>query len=284
MSAALQPRATEFAFGAGDHAALSRLAYEEAGIVLPPNKAQLVYGRLARRVRACGLASFAAYIELIESDADERVRAVDALTTNHTSFFRENHHFEHFAADCWPALDKRLAAGGRVRLWSAACSSGEEPYSLLMTLLGADRRRAAALARADFRLLATDLSTDILAAARAGRYSGQTIGTIPADLRAAWLERSDTGGTVRAEMRALAAFRQLNLLGDWPIRNPFDAIFCRNVMIYFDAPTKARLQSRLADHLAPGGYLYIGHSERLAPEVAPRFVNEGRTIFRKVGA
>ena len=281
-AAAERPR--EFAFSAADHQAISAFAYREAGIVLSPTKGQLVYGRLVRRLRACGLDSFAAYIALLDADGDERVNAVDALTTNHTSFFREGHHFEHFTGQVWPALRDRLAAGGRVRLWSAACSSGEEPYTWLMAMAGKDRSVAQQLARQDFRLLATDLSTDILAAARAGLYSAETVRTVPAALRASWFR--DAGGEVevRPELRALASFRRLNLLGDWPMRQKFDAIFCRNVMIYFDDPTKARLQARFADQLVPGGHLYIGHSERLAPDVAPRFTCLGRTIFRKVAA
>lgn len=273
----------EFAFSADDHAAISRLAYEEAGIVLPPGKAQLVYGRLVRRVRACGLSGFAPYVALLATDGDERACAIDALTTNHTSFFRESHHFEHFTRHAWPPLDDRLASGGRVRLWSAACSSGEEPYSLVMAALGKDRRAVEQLARRDFRVLATDLSTDILAAARAGRYSAETIRTVPGELRTAWVRRVEDEAEVRPELRALIAFRQLNLLRAWPMRQRFDAIFCRNVMIYFDEATKARLQSRLADTLAPGGFLYIGHSERLSANVAPRFTCIGRTMFQKVG-
>ena len=274
-------REMEFAFDAADHAAISRLAYDEAGIVLPPGKAQLVYGRLARRVRACGLDGFGAYVALLDEDEGERARAIDALTTNHTSFFRENHHFEHFVAHAWPALNERLAGGGRVRLWSSACSSGEEPYSLVMAALGRDRRAAEQLARRDFRVLATDLSTDILAAARAGCYSAETIKTVPGDLRAAWVERAGDEAQIRAEVRSLIAFRQLNLLKPWPMRQPFDAIFCRNVMIYFDEATKARLLSRLADCLVPGGFLYIGHSERLSPDIAARFTCIGRTMFQK---
>jgi chemotaxis protein methyltransferase CheR len=273
----------EFAFEPEDHTAIARLAYEEAGIVLQPTKAQLVYGRLARRIRACGLTGFADYIALIQEDSEERTHAIDALTTNHTSFFRENHHFEHFIESCWPPLKKRLATGGRVRLWSAACSSGEEPYSLLMALLGTDRQSAGALAKQDFRLLGTDLSTDILGSARAARYHADTVKTIPPALREVWVGKGEAGGAqLHPLLRQLATFRYLNLLGDWPMRNKFDAIFCRNVMIYFDDETKARLQSRLADHLAVGGFLYIGHSERLAPDVAGRFSWIGRTTFQKV--
>lgn len=276
-------RDEEVAFGTADHAAIAKLAYAEAGLVLAPSKSQLVYGRLARHVRACGLRDFADYIALIEDDAEERARAVDALTTNHTSFFRENHHIDHFATEAWPALRHRLAGGGRVRVWSAACSSGEEPYTLMMAALGLDRTAARSLAGTDFRLLATDLSASSLAAAREGWYTQDTARTIPAGLRSLWTQPAEDGGVEIVEaVRAAVAFRALNLLRDWPIRRRFDIIFCRNVMIYFDAATKARLQARLADALERGGFLYIGHSERLAANVAPRFECVGRTMFRKV--
>ncbi len=277
-------RQTEFRFDPADHATISAFVYDEAGILMPPGKMQLVYGRLAPRVRASGLTTFADYIALIDEDAEERTRAIDALTTNHTSFFRESHHFDHFLEHAWPALDQRLAARGKVRIWSAACSSGEEPYSLLMAMFGKDRGNGQRLARTDLRVLATDLSTEILAAARAGRYTLDTASGIPMSLRQTWVKRDGDMAEVHPLLRERCAFRKLNLLEAWPIRGLFDAIFCRNVMIYFDEATKERLQTRLADQLVPGGFLYIGHSERLSASVAPRFTCVGRTTFQKVAA
>ena len=227
--------------------------------------------------------SVAASLRPVERDGPDAA-VLDVNCGQEDSFFRESHHFDHFTATCWPALRNRLATGGAVRLWSAACSSGEEPYTLAMAMCGRDRTAAAALGRRDLKLLATDLSTDILAAARTGRYAADTVRSVPAELRAAWLQRTDGGAEVRPELRALIAFRHLNLLGEWPMKGRFDAIFCRNVMIYFDEPTKARLQARLAERLAPGGFLYLGHSERLSADVAPGFEVLGRTIFRKVPA
>lgn len=286
MSAAVaeQPRAREFAFKPEDHRAISTLVYDEVGILLPDGKAQLVYGRLAPRVRACRLDSVGTYIRLIEQDPAERARAIDALTTNHTSFFRESHHFDDFAARLWPGLTDRLAKGGRVRLWSAACSSGEEPYTWLMAALGSDRGAAQRVLKGDFRMLATDVSETVLATARAGHYPPATLRTIPAGLRAAWVRGKDDAQAIDPMLRDAIAFRPLNLLGPWPIKGRFDAICCRNVMIYFDEPTKARLQSRLADHLETGGMLYIGHSERLDAQVAQRFQCVGRTAYLKVAA
>jgi chemotaxis protein methyltransferase CheR len=292
MMAALSPaprpgstdRAREFAFSAADHRTISALVYDEVGILLPDGKAQLVYGRLAPRVRACGLTSVADYIALIGNDAGERACAIDALTTNHTSFFRESHHFDDFGTRLWPALSARLAKGGRVRLWSAACSSGEEPYTWLMAALGSNRPEAQRVLGGDLRMLATDVSASVLKTARDGRYSKATLATVPSALRAAWVQGSGDTLTIDPMLRDAIAFRPLNLLGEWPIKGRFDAIFCRNVMIYFDEPTKARLQSRLADRLDVGGMLYIGHSERLVGDVARQFECVGRTAYLKVSA
>lgn len=279
--AAASPR-REFDFGPDDHRAISALAYSEAGIVLPPGKAQLVYGRIAPRVRATGLTRVADYIALIADDAEERARAIDALTTNHTGFWRECHHFEDFVERMWPALSMRLRKGGSVRLWSSACSSGEEPYSWLMAAYGSDRTAASQAMRGDLKLLATDLSPSVLQTARDGLYPPDILRPVPAALRSAWVKRQGDRVAIDPALRALVSFRQLNLLGDWPMRGTFDAIFCRNVMIYFDGPTKARLQTRLADRLVEGGMLYIGHSERLDESVAHRFRYVGRTAFLKV--
>ena len=225
-------RPTEFRFEPADHAEISSFVYEAAGILLPPGKMQLVYGRLAPRVRACGFTNFADYIDRIAADEVERTRALDALTTNHTSFFREAHHFDHFLEHAWPALDQRLASRGKVRIWSAACSSGEEPYSLLMAMFGKERGNGQRLSRTDLRILGTDLSTEILETARAGRYSLETASSIPLALRSVWMTRDGDQAEVHPLIRERVAFRKLNLLESWPMRGMFDAIFCRNVMIY----------------------------------------------------
>ncbi|WP_242122079.1 CheR family methyltransferase [Sphingomonas lacusdianchii] len=283
-SLATTERAREFAYTSADHQAVASLVYEEVGILLPDGKAQLVYGRLAPRARACGVESISAYVRLIQSDDVERARAIDALTTNHTCFFRENHHFDDFVARLWPALSARLAKGGRVRLWSAACSSGEEPYTWLMAMLGSDRGAAQRLLKGDLRMLATDVSPSVLATAREGRYSAQTLKTVPPALRNAWVKGKSDALAIDPALRDAIAFRPLNLPGEWPMQGQFDTIFCRNVMIYFDEPTKARLQSRLADRLEIGGMMYIGHSERLVGGVEKRFQCVGRTAYLKVAA
>lgn len=285
MTAALASARTagrEFAFSAADFDAISKIVRQESGIVLPASKQHLVYARLAKRIRACDLDSFSAYLQLIQRDPEERARAIDALTTNHTKFFREQHHFKHLARDVWPALWARLNGGGRVRLWSAACSTGEEPCSIAMAVAGRDPGAAAALSRTNFRILATDLSSEALEIARTGVYAAQAMDEVPPELRDPWLKRHPHGVEVHPGLRALISYRQLNFFQQWPTLGQFDVIFCRNAMIYFDEPSKAALQRRLVERLAVGGHLYIGHSERIAADILPMLEPIGQTGFRRV--
>ncbi|MCH7630247.1 MULTISPECIES: CheR family methyltransferase [Novosphingobium] len=271
-------------YGPADFQAVSELAHREAGIVLPPGKAMLVYSRLAPLVRATGCQTFGAYILRLREDATERSRAICALTTNHTFFYRESHHFEHFEHDVRPALLSRLERGDKVRLWSAGCSSGEETWSLLMTLLGPDRSAGTAIARRDVRLLASDIATHAIAKAEAGTYRAEDLKPVPEPLRRTWTQVSGDDAVIAPEVRGLARFRTLNLLGDWPMQGKFDVIFCRNVMIYFDNPTKERLVARFAQMLAHGGWLYIGHSERVSGPALAELAPMGPTIYRRNAA
>lgn len=271
-------------YGTRDFEAISKIVYEGAGIVLPPSKAMLVYSRLAPMVRDSASGTFAVYVEKIRSDPAERVRAIEALTTNHTFFYRESHHFEHFAAEVRPDLLARIAAREPVRMWSAGCSSGEETWSLVLTLLGPDRAEGRRVANSDTLVLATDLASHVIAKASAATYATTDLEPVPAPLRQAWAEARGERTTICAEARGLVRFKQLNLLGDWPISRPFDVIFCRNVMIYFDQPTKERLVSRLAAQLRPGGYLYIGHSERATGPAERDLVQAGPTIYQRRAA
>jgi chemotaxis protein methyltransferase CheR len=269
------PPAREFAYGPEDFRAIAALLESKAGIHLPAHKDQLVYSRLAKRLRALGLTSFAAYRAGLDGPdgGAEVVRMVNALTTNLTRFFREAHHFAHLHGHL-----ARLAAARpkrRVRLWSAGCSTGPEAWSMALTLAGA----APDLARLDARILATDIDTDALAVAREGRYAEDDLADLPARHRARLVEAGPGALAPSAELRELVRFKPLNLIGPWPFRGPFDAIFCRNVAIYFAPQTQTRLFSRMRDVLAPDGFLYIGHSETL-PQLADRFEFVGRTIYR----
>lgn len=271
-------------YDAADFKALSEIAYREAGIVLPQGKAMLVYSRIAPLVRDSGCATFSAYVLRIREDVQERQRAICALTTNHTFFYREAHHFEHFADHVRPGMIQRLEQGGKVRIWSAGCSSGEETWSLVMTLLGTDRQHGQAIARSDVRVLASDIATHALEKAKAARYRKEDVEPVPEELRRTWT--NDAGGDVMIapDAQALVRFRCLNLQGDWPMKGRFDVIFCRNVMIYFDNPTKEKLVRRFAEMLAPGGWLYIGHSERVTGPALGQLVMTGPTIYRRSAA
>ncbi|MFN3553776.1 MAG: CheR family methyltransferase [Novosphingobium meiothermophilum] len=267
-----------------DFRAIADIAHAEAGIVLPAGKAMLVYSRLAPLVRDSGCATFGSYVMRIRENAAERQKAICALTTNHTFFYREAHHFEHFAQHVRPGYVQRLQTGGKVRLWSAGCSSGEETWSLLMTLLGTDPAEGKAIARRDLRLLASDIAAHALAKARSATYRAEDLKAVPEALRRIWTESEGEDAVIAPEVQQLARFRMLNLLGPWPMQGRFDTIFCRNVMIYFDNPTKERLVQRFAEVLSPGGWLYIGHSERVTGPALDLLSTEGPTIYRKRAA
>lgn len=272
----------EFPLGDEEFRFLVRTVHERTGIVLGDQKRTMIYGRLARRLRQLGLKSFRAYCDLIANDASgsEIGFFVNAVTTNLTRFFRESHHFDHLRDHLCPDLAARAAAGGekRLRIWSAGCSSGEEPYTIAMTLRDGIRD----LDRWDARILATDIDTDMLAKGRNGVYSAEARDSIPEALRGRYTEMRGDTMQMKESLRSLIAFKRLNLLGKWPMKGPFDAIFCRNVVIYFDRPTQTTLFSRYAELLADHGYLYVGHSENLF-NVTDRFRLVGRSVYRKVG-
>lgn len=273
----------EAELGTAEFADIAAIMQKEARIHLSEVKRTLVHSRLSRRLRAHGIGSFRDYISFVHQDAAERQALVIALTTNHTHFFREGHHFEHFRQVLMPHLKTRAREHG-VRIWSAGCSSGEEIYTIAMCLLGRDRADAAWLKSGDIRLLATDISTPMVEAAERGIYSAAARDSIPEPYRSAWLRPHTDGFVMAPEAKALVTARTLNLFQDWPMRQLYDAIFCRNVMIYFDEKAKAELEVRLAERLAPGGFLYIGHSERL---IAPGRIGMslvGQTIYEKNGA
>jgi len=270
-------------YSAQDFAAVSEIAHHEAGIVLAEGKAMLVYSRLAPLVRDSGCATFGSYIMRIREDAAERNRAIMALTTNHTFFYREAHHFAHFAETVRPGMIARLGRGEKARLWSAGSSSGEETWSLLMTLLGPDRAAGERIAKGDVRLLASDIAAHALRKAEAARYRAEELKAMPEALTRAWAAPVPDSDDleIAPTVRAMARFRTLNLLGQWPMQGKFDVIFCRNVMIYFDNPTKERLVARFADALVPGGWLYVGHSERVTGPALQTLTSAGPTIYRR---
>ena len=269
-----------YPLSAAQFATIAALLHGEAGITLGPNKRDLVHGRLARRLRALGCPDFARYIRLVNEPGgeDERRSMINALTTNLTGFFREPHHFEFLTSDILPELVREHGGARRLRIWSAGCSSGEEPYSIAMAV----HSGLPDIERWDARILATDIDTDMVAAGRSGRYEASRTERVPLKMRQRYLVPAPNGDAVlMAEaLRSLISFKCLNLLERWPMQGPFDVIFCRNVVIYFDKETQRTLFDRYADLLKPGGWLFIGHSESLF-HISTRFEHLGKTIYRK---
>lgn len=259
-------------------AAIARIAHAEAGIVIAPGKTSMVQSRLAKRLRALDLPDYDSYLALVESEAgqEERRRMISALTTNVSHFFREMHHFDTLRQEVLPPLLARAKAGGRVRLWSAGCSNGQEAWSMAMTVL--DLMPDAA--DHDLRILATDIDPLVVEKGRSATYDAQMVTGVEAPLRKRFFEAA--GGQYRliAAARSLVSFHELNLHAPWPMRAPFDAIFCRNVVIYFDAEAQDRLWQRFGEALAPGGWLFVGHSERVPVAPLSRFTTAGITTYR----
>jgi chemotaxis protein methyltransferase CheR len=263
-------------------ARLRALVRSHTGIALGNDKRQLCQTRLVRRLRALGLTSFTAYLaRLDDPGSPEHGELVNAITTNVTAFFREPHHFEWLAARALPAL-AREPARQRLRVWSAGCSSGEEPWSLAMVL---DEARLPG--RWDVKVLATDIDTQILATAAAGIYPEARLEQVSAARRKRYLVRAqgpDRGAwQIGPTLHERVRFRALNLFAAWPMKQQFDVIFCRNVIIYFDAESRTRLITRFVENLAPGGHLVLGHSESLLGDVRG-LTPAGKTIYRKVAS
>jgi chemotaxis protein methyltransferase CheR len=260
---------------------IAKLVYEHAGIVIREHKEAMTRGRLARRVKALGLGSVAEYCAFLKTPGavSEIPELINAVTTNHTAFFRERHHFDHLRKDVLPKLlQERSGRRGRIRIWSSACSSGEEPYSIAAT----SRDVLGSRSDVDFRILATDIDTDILERAEAGLYPSELFERLPPDVKPLLKLEAAARGEARIseDLRRLIAFKRLNLIEKWPMGGPFDVIFCRNVFIYFDTQTKASILDRFVALLAPGGFLYLGHSESL-PQPHPQLRLIGRTIYER---
>lgn len=253
------------------------LVYDTSGIKLKKGKEALVRARLMKRLRALDIGTVSDYMKLIESrsGATELDALIDVMTTNKTSFFREIEHFNYLRDTVLPSLDDP-----RLRFWSAACSSGEEPYSLAMLL----QRNLENINARDVLILATDISRQMLEKAQKAIYPQKTIQGIAGDQYAKYFSKLRQGNQpqcqVVREVRQLVRFAWLNLLERWPMKGPFNVVFCRNVMIYFDRPTQQKLIDRFYDLIAPGGYLFVGHSEGMSG-VKHRFQYVKPAIYRK---
>jgi chemotaxis protein methyltransferase CheR len=273
LRAAPREEAREFHFSERDFQRIRSLIHQRAGISLSEAKQDMVYSRLSRRLRARGLKSFSDYLQLVQEDEAELEAFTNALTTNLTSFFREEHHF--------PILAQHVAQSDksrRINIWCCAASSGEEPYSIAMTLA-----EAYGTLSPPIMILASDVDTQVLRKAEEGVYPIERVERLGADRVRRFFLRG-TGAQagqarIRPELRNLIAFRRVNLLDPaWPVRGPFDALFCRNVMIYFDKATQSAMLHRFAPLLRPDGLLFVGHSESLF-HVADIFRLRGKTVY-----
>jgi len=270
----------EFAAAALDE--FREFVRRQTGIRLSDAKLPMIRRRLGARMRELNMAAFRDYQAYVQGNYDTEIGwLTDSITTNLTSFFREPHHFEFLTDTVVPdIMARRMPGRRRMRIWSAGCASGEEPYSIAIALREAIRSFAAW----DILILATDLNPKVLARSEAGIYSAEDIRHLPEKVVRRWFrkcagQRQDRYAVSQA-LRDLVCFRPLNLMDDWPMRGPLDAIFCRNVMIYFDKATQRTLVDRFADLLTPGGYLFIGHSENLF-NLSERFEHIGRTSYRQ---
>lgn len=246
-----------------EFASLSELLRDTCGIDLHEGKEGLVRTRLARRLQTLGLTSYGGYLDYVRSGGSggELTEMVDSLTTNKTFFFREARHFDYLRTQVVPEL---IAERRPLRFWSAGCSSGDEPYTLAMVL----RHALPEAVWREVRILATDISARILAQAREGVYAAEALHDVPEPMRKSCFTRLSSGPLERYrlgdDLRAPVRLARLNLMEAWPMKGPFEVIFCRNVMIYFDKPTRERLVGRFWQLLQPGGHLFVGHSESLS--------------------
>ena len=280
--AEVEKRSREFSFSRKEFDKLRKIANEYTGIVVSDDKYDMYYARLTKRLRALGLASFAAYIQYLQQNqTTEFTPFIDSITTNLTSFYREKHHFDQLKKDIIPALLNSSGFDKKIRVWSAGCSTGEEPYTIAMTLLEVLTSSPGVSAR----ILASDIDTTVLQRAASGVYEiGRTDG-LDKDILKRWFLRGKGSkqGYVRVSpmLQKIIEFRQFNLIRDFPIKEKFNIIFCRNVVIYFDRPTKTQLINHFADHLADDGILILGHSESMQG-ISSRFRSIGKTVYRKL--
>lgn len=253
---------------------------QHAGVKLDSSKKTLVYARLTKRLRALRLRNFSEYFDLLDSaeGADERIFAISQLTTHVTKFFREDHHFNTLSSDVLPGLLERAKRGERVRIWSAGCSSGEEPYSVGICSLEVDPKAA----DYDFRILATDIDPLTVDIGRHGVYPEASLADISRERRQRFFARTDKSDlSVSNDLKRLVAFKSLNLLqaNDWPMKFQMDAVFCRNTVIYFDQPAQDLVWDRMSRLIRPGGYLFVGHSERVSERHKHAFSLIGTTTY-----
>lgn len=269
----------EFDFQEQDFKRVKKIVYNYAGIDLNDSKKNLVYNRLSKRIRFLDLGSFSNYLDYVEAQGEsEFVHLINAITTNLTFFFRENHHFEYLANTVIPHLLKANASTKKIRIWSAGCSTGEEPYSIAITL------KENVPSGWDAKVIATDLDSNVVHTGMQGVYKIDRLKGVTEERKKRWFLKgggAQSGNVkVKPDLQKIIEFGQLNLMDEWSIEKTVDVIFCRNVVIYFDKPTQTKLFNRYADRLVNDGHLFIGHSESLY-KVSDRFDLLGQTIYKK---
>ncbi|MDT8282405.1 MAG: protein-glutamate O-methyltransferase CheR [Gammaproteobacteria bacterium] len=284
MDSLLKNIEKEFLFTEDDFKFLSELAAEKAGINLTTDKRELVYGRVSKRLRHLKINNFKDYCALLKKENNaESTHFINSITTNVTSFFRENHHFEYLAEKVIPDIIKknRNTKNPRLRIWSAGCSTGEEPYSIAMIL----RENISDIDNWDVKILATDLDSNVLQTAAKAVYQLDRVEQVSQERKRRWMlmgsGEKDKNIKMKKEIRDLVHFKQLNLTDSWPVRGMFDCIFFRNVAIYFKRPTQIRILNKFAEHQEKNGTLFVGHSESLIG-LSQRYVSAGQTIHKKI--
>lgn len=270
----------EFKLRRAEFKAIRDIVYNRTGITLKDNKEEMVYSRLSRRIRALTMPDFKTYLDFLRSreGEEEAVDFVNAMTTNLTRFFRESHHFQHLRHDVLKAKVEAARLGieeRKVRIWSAGCSSGMEPYSIAMTVKASLPERE----NWDAKILATDIDTNMLNHGKAGIYRARDAEGIPPTLRQRFVNEVGDKAYMADELKELINFNYMNFMEKWPVKNKFDVIFCRNVMIYFDKETQQKLVRGFVNLLKPDGTLYVGHAEALVANF-DNLVSVGRSSFR----
>lgn len=277
---ALAPSSASVELTDKEFEAFVAIAARSAGLAIPDSKKSLVQSRVARRLRTLKIATAKEYLDFVSQDKSEERELISVLTTNVSSFYRENHHFDFLRDTIAPRLREKLNSGQPVRIWSAGCSSGQEPYTIATELTKA----LPGIADKDFLILASDIDPAILKKAKAGEYPSRELDAFQNEDRSRLftpVEGAEDLFRVSDELKSLIRFRELNLHGPWPMQSKFDAIFCRNVLIYFNDDHQNKLWPRFRNQLEDGGWLLIGHSERIQNTESHGFKTVGVTTYQK---
>lgn len=276
-----QDRVREFPYTRKDFDQLRKIANAHTGIVVNDDKYDMYYARLTKRLRTLGIPSFSQYINYLKANEElEFTEFINSITTNLTSFFRENHHFEALRNTIIPHIIRHKSHDKTLRIWSSGCSTGEEPYSIAMVVLEELRKYPGWQAQ----MLASDIDSNVLETAARGVYGLERVNGLSQEVKKRWFFKGKgrNHGKVRVNpaLQKLITFKQINLMHPWPVKDQFDIIFCRNVVIYFDNPTKKKLINRFYQQLLPESYLIMGHSESLQA-ISDQFLTIGKTMYRK---